>query len=300
MKKKKSDLSRHLGLEVGSILGQYFLKLDHLHYGYWDGDLEVDITNLRHAQAAYANFIIENIPEGVESILDVGCGTGHIADELLKHGYKVDCVSPCPYLKERAEELLGDRSKIFQCKFEGIETDRRYDMVMFCESFQYIDIQQAVVNAHRLLNTGGYMFICDYFRKPIEGKYTMSGGHKMVRFEQVMENAPFDCTTKLDITKQTAPNMDLLGDVLTNVVQPSVDAGIRLMQERNPWLVKFAAWKWRKKLAKLQRKYFEAGRSGEAFRAEKNYLLLIYKMQDKEAGSQDQSDAKADLAATKA
>ncbi len=277
-KKKKSDLSRHLGLEVGSIVGQYFLKLDHLHYGYWGDDLEVDITNLRHAQAAYADFIVAHVPQGVKTILDVGCGTGHVASELLKHGYEVDCVSPCPYLKKRAGELLGDRSHIFECRFEDIDTDKKYDMVMFCESFQYIDIEKALTNVASLLNDNGHLFICDYFRKDVQIKGAMSGGHKIVKFNEIMGRSPFDLVDQLDITEQTAPNMDLLGDVLLNVVQPSVSAGGRLLQERHPWVYKIATWKYRKKLAKLERKYFEAGRSGQAFRDEKTYQLLVFKM----------------------
>jgi len=32
MNKKKTNLSREIGLEIGPISGKYFLKLDHLHY----------------------------------------------------------------------------------------------------------------------------------------------------------------------------------------------------------------------------------------------------------------------------
>ncbi|MDP6433472.1 MAG: hypothetical protein QGI15_04035, partial [Candidatus Scalindua sp.] len=72
--------------EVGSICGKYFLKLDHLHYGYWTGDMEVDVANLHLAQDEYAKFVISHIPDGVKTILDVGCGTGQIAKELLDMG----------------------------------------------------------------------------------------------------------------------------------------------------------------------------------------------------------------------
>ena len=66
--KSKKEVSREIGLEIGSICGKYFLKLDHLHYGYWTGDIEIDIANLRIAQGEYAKFVISHIPEGVKTI----------------------------------------------------------------------------------------------------------------------------------------------------------------------------------------------------------------------------------------
>ena len=87
--KIQKEISRDVGLEVGSILGKYFLKLDHLHYGYWSNNLEVDITNLHIAQDEYTKLILSYIPDGVKSILDVGCGTGHIDKILLDNGYIV-------------------------------------------------------------------------------------------------------------------------------------------------------------------------------------------------------------------
>jgi len=147
MKKKKKEkkiISRELGLEVGSICGRYFLRLKHLHYGYWTNDLEVNVWNLHLAQDEYVKFIVSHIPQGVKTILDVGCGTGELAETLLNKGYEVDCVSPCPFLKKQAGQLLGDRSHIYECFYEEMQTDKQYDMVMFCESFQYIDVEEAL------------------------------------------------------------------------------------------------------------------------------------------------------------
>ena len=74
-KKSKKEVSREIGLEISYLFGKYFLKLEHLHYGYWKEGLAVDIGNLRIAQDVYAKFIISHIPSGVKTILDVGCGT---------------------------------------------------------------------------------------------------------------------------------------------------------------------------------------------------------------------------------
>lgn len=278
MKKTKTDISRELGLEVGSIGGKYFLKLGHLHYGYWTSDIEVDIANLHLAQDEYAKFVISHIPGGVKTILDVGCGTGQIAKMLLEAGYHVDCVSPSPFLKKRAEELLGDRSHVFECFYEDLQTANRYDMVMFCESFQYIDMEPALANTNKLLNSNGYLFICDIFRKEVNGKNIMGGGHRITKFNELITKFPFRLIENLDITEQTAPNMDLLNDVLQNVIQPIANAGTRFFESRHPIAFKLLSWKYRKKINKLRKKYLAGGRGSEDFKKYKSYQLFVYKM----------------------
>lgn len=277
IKKTKRDISRELGLEVGSICGKYFLKLNHLHYGYWTSDIEVDIANLHLAQDQYAKFVISHIPDGVRAILDVGCGTGQIARKLLDMGYEVDCVSPSPFLKKHASELLGNSSHIFECPYENLQTAKQYDMVLFCESFQYIDMQQALSNTGRFLNKGGYLLICDVFRKDTEDKDVMGGGHKLTEFYDLIKNFPFRLIENLDITEQTAPNLDLLNDALENVGQPLVNAGVRFLESRHRIALKFLRWKYRKKINKLCKKYLEGDKTGKNFKKYKSYQLFLYK-----------------------
>jgi hypothetical protein len=82
--------SREVGLVAGLNLFSYFLGTRDLHYGLWQDDLEVCIQNLPAAQQRYSEFLISHIPEGVKRILDVGCGAGGLASELLARGYEVE------------------------------------------------------------------------------------------------------------------------------------------------------------------------------------------------------------------
>ena len=52
------------------------LGLERLHYGMWSPDDPLTMEALQAAQKRYEDFLIENVPEGVERILDVGCGSG--------------------------------------------------------------------------------------------------------------------------------------------------------------------------------------------------------------------------------
>ena len=58
------------------------LGLDRLHYGMWLEEDELSYENLKKAQIRYEDYLIENIPEGVKTILDVGCGSGAVTRDI--------------------------------------------------------------------------------------------------------------------------------------------------------------------------------------------------------------------------
>src|SRR4249920_563305 len=149
--------SREFGLAIGLILGRFFVKMEDLHYGYWTDDLTIEMANVAKAQAQYSDFLMSHIPEGVKSILDVGCGAGNTARKLLDRGYQVDCVSPNSFLTSVAQETLGNRATFFKCRFEDLQTDRRYDLLFFSESFLFMRLDEAIATALQLLRPGGYI-----------------------------------------------------------------------------------------------------------------------------------------------
>ena len=208
-KRKKID-SKEVGLVMGIILGKYLFKTDDLHYGYWTPDLKLDIQNMVHAQENHSNLIISNIPPGVKTILDVGCGVGALAKRLLAKGYQVDCVSPSTLLTREARKLTEGKSLIFESTYEGIDTDKKYDLVIFSESYQYINLLKSLDQTVRFLKDGGYMLICDFFQTDAKGESALGGGHKLAEFYETIKKYPFKNLKDIDITKFTAPNLVLI------------------------------------------------------------------------------------------
>jgi SAM-dependent methyltransferase len=296
----KKKVSREIGLELGSICSRYFLKSEHLHYGYWTDGLQVDVANLHIAQENYVNFLISHIPDGVTRILDVGCGTGRIAKRLVDMGYQVDCVSPSPFLSNQARELLGSTSHIFECSYEQLQTENRYDLILFGESFQYIAPEHPIKKTLDFLNQGGYLLICDVFRKETPGESPLPGGHPLTVFYNIVSECPLEPVKDLDITDQTAPTLDIVNDVFKQVVGPSVNMAQRLLDSRYPYMSKFLKWFYRKKIEKINRKYFSGEKTGENFRKFKSYRLLLYrKIPLKQTRRLDSTDADAGAVALK-
>lgn len=273
--KKKSD-SKEIGLVAGLRLADYFLKSDYLHYGYWKPGLEVHAVNMKQAQQAYSEFLYSFIPPGVHTILDVGCGSGRTAHELIEKGYAVDCVTPSEELANFAEQLLGDRATIYRAKFEDMEAPERYDLVLFSESFQYISLADSLSKARNLLNPGGSILICDFFRRPdMPRKGLISGGHNLDKFRQALEEYELQVLREEDITDEVAPTIDLFNTMTMDVIRPTYyDVG-QLLKDDHSLISRMLGWVFRKRLEKIERKFFSGNRSGDNFQKYKIYLVSL-------------------------
>jgi SAM-dependent methyltransferase len=268
--------SREIGLEIGLIAGKYFLKTEDLHYGYWPDDLPVIFENLRQAQELHSQLIVSHLPKQAHTILDVGCGVGAFARRLLGLGYQVDCVSPSHFLAQHARETLGPDCRIHECIFEDLETERKYDVVMFSESFQYVHLDRALRKTLTLLNDGGALLICDFFKTAAEGNGVLGGGHRLAKFYSRIAALPFQPVTDLDITPQTAPNLTILNDLLQNVAHPIYDLIMSYLDSNYQYVSRFIHWKYKDKDEKIRHKYFSGERNAKNFSIFKSYRLMLY------------------------
>ena len=138
-----------------------------MHYGYWVDGEKPTAQNFAQAQENHSNLIINHVPKGIYNILDVGSGSGNLALKLINEGYVVDCVIPSEYLADQIHQKLVNRSKIYVCGFENMFTDEVYDLILFSESFQYVNMVESLQKAVEMLKPGGYLLICDFFRQNI-------------------------------------------------------------------------------------------------------------------------------------
>ncbi|CAN5464338.1 hypothetical protein BH23BAC1_BH23BAC1_03030 [soil metagenome] len=276
-KKRKVD-SKEVGLEIGLILFKYFLDSEYLHYGLFSEGLPTEVSNLAKAQKNYADFLISKIPAEVKSILDVGCGSGKFAQDLINRGYNIDCVSPGTILTEHARKKLNGKAEIFQKKFEDVITDKKYDMVMFSESFQYINMDASFTKSLSFLKPEGHIMICDFFKTNAEGVCQLGGGHNFKEFQEVVKKYPVKLIEEKDITNETAPTIDLVNKLSLEVIMPVYHLLFMLMEDRFPLLARFVKWKYKKKLEKMQKKHFQGERTGKNFKHFKIYQFYLFQI----------------------
>ncbi|MDN5204712.1 class I SAM-dependent methyltransferase [Fulvivirgaceae bacterium BMA10] len=279
-KKNRTIDSKEVGLEAGLMIFKFFLKTEYLHYGYFTDGLEADVSNLKKAQENYAEMLFGNIPEGTKTILDVGCGSGKTAQELISRGYKVDCVSPSQILTNYAKTLVGEDVSFYQCKFENMEQQQKYDLVLFSESFQYIPMDQSIPKALKLLNKNGHIMICDFFKNDPEGKSLLGGGHQYEEWLQYKDAYSVKTLIERDITRETAPTIDIVNQLSMEVIKPIWTSVWALAEDRFPGIIKLVKRKYSKKINKMENKHFTGQRTAENFLNYKKYMFYLFQTEN--------------------
>jgi SAM-dependent methyltransferase len=272
--------SPEFGLALGLVVGRFALGMKDLHYGYWTDDLELIPQNLPQAQARYTEELLKEIPAGVRSILDVGCGAGNTARQLLERGLHVDCVSPNAYLTAEARKVLGGRARVFESKFEELTLDRTYDLVLFSESFLFMKAEQALAKAEAALKPSGYILISDIFKVPANGKSPIGGGQSLERYRALMAQSRFELLHDTDITDAIAPTFDLLNRAYAEAIQPAYELILARTEASYPWLMRLVRWKFRDKIRRYEEKHFSGKRDGAHFRQHKSYRRMLYRLRD--------------------
>ena len=273
---KSKHLSRQVGLEIGLIVCRYLLKTEELHFGYWPDDLAVEVLNLPAAQENHSQLIVDRLPISEGRILDGGCGAGTFGRKLIDLGFSVDGVIPSAFLAQRVREVFGGQGEVFESRFEEMETDKKYDLILFSESFQYIDVDKGLAKANGLLDRGGHMLICDFFEKKGARAKSVKGGHKWPLFEAALARGSWKKKDDLDITRETGRTLDLVRDMMTEVAQPVFGLADVTFRERNPILSRILHWKFKKRILKLRARYLGGRMSSDSFVAAKTYRLLVY------------------------
>jgi len=270
--------SPEFGLALGLVVGRFALGMQDLHYGYWTEDLEVIPANLPRAQARYTEELIADIPQGVRSILDVGCGAGNTARKLLDRGYEVDGVSPNAWLTAEARKVLGSGARVFESKFEDVTLDRTYDLILFSESFLFMKAERALARAESALNPGGYILISDIFKVPADEQSPIGGGQDLRRYRALLAASNFELLKDTDMTDRIAPTFDLLQRAYGEAIGPAYDLILARLGASYPLLMKLLRWKFRAKIRRYEEKHFSGKRDGAHFRRHKSYRRMLYRL----------------------
>lgn len=284
----KRPYKKGRSMDLAYIFLRYFFETEYLHFGYWDG-LEPKFANLKKAQELYVENLSRMIPSHVHSILEVGCGSGEMAKRLLDAGYHIDVVSPPSIMTSYAQEKLKGRVDFYECLFEDCAPDKRYDLVLFSESFQFVNLDIAVSKA---LQYGRYILIADVFRKDLQEKSPIGGGHSYSEFLSKVRENHIDIIEDRDVTRFIAPQFDLEHDVMHNFVKPFIGVLQRMYTTSSVpvrLLLKTLLFFNKKGVQKLQEKHFGEGsqRNGQAFEKYKYYRFILLGSENGSNGIRD-------------
>ena len=264
---------RRVKVDKGLRFYHEILGLDHLQYGLWEGE-PLTLDGLRAAQDRYARTLHSWIPEGVETILDIGCGTGASAARLLEKGYAVEGLSPDPFQKQVVEKRTGMPFNL--ARLQEFEPQRTFDLAMMSESSQYIWLDVLFPDARKVA-AGGYLLIADYFIADDGADLPEKSGHPLDEFLARGERHGFELLRREDVTERVLPTLDLARGFIDRYALPTANLGVELFAYDHPRLFKLVEWLSRKKVAK-ERAKLEFMMDRERFAAAKRYLFLLYKV----------------------
>jgi SAM-dependent methyltransferase len=122
-------------------------------------------------------------------VLDIGCGTGNIARQLVSRVERLDAVDVSRPMIEHGKQLPnGDHPRLrwMHGRVEDAAFDPPYALVTAGESLHWMDWQIVLPRCHRLLAPGDYLAIVTHDTVPdpwstlgeIVPRYRMDGGYQ--------------------------------------------------------------------------------------------------------------------------
>ncbi|MGD2125907.1 MAG: methyltransferase domain-containing protein [Desulfobacteraceae bacterium] len=237
-------------LDFEHLICTELVKLNSLHYGYWDGDEELTLENFRRAQDRYTQTLIALIPQQVTRILDVGCGIGDVSMALVSKGYIVTALSPDKNQKKYFEGYDHKNLAFLNTDFESFWTGEKFDLVLMSESQNYFDMDLGFKKCASLLDRVGYLLVSGNFRID-DSKEFRRVTHIESEYIERASHYGFSLTKSIDITENILPTVQFGEEIYKSYFSPSLGTLKYYIQNAAPIRLKLLKWIFRKELKQL-------------------------------------------------
>ena len=242
----KQNITEFDGLDLELFFCTEILKLNALHYGYWEEgekpterDNELTLEGLRAGQQKYTDILIEAIPKNVKSILDVGCGIGDVSRALVKSEYDVTAISPDRNHAKYFEDHLS-KLTFLQTKFEDLNIDNKFDLILMSESQNYFPTEIGFRQCTSFLLPKGYLLVSGMFKKDSNSKIT-EVPNTIEDYARTADKHGLVLIENIDITQNILPTINFAYESIERYVEPSVTMLNHFISSISPlksWFIK--------------------------------------------------------------
>jgi MPBQ/MSBQ methyltransferase len=264
------------GLDVELFFATEILKLKSLHYGYWSPTQALTVENLRTAQARYTETLLELMPEGIQTILDVGAGIGDNALALAAKGYTVSAISPD---KNHKRYYIDTKRSVpfFNVRFEDFSFDGQFDLILMSESHNYLQTDLALRQCEKYLRPGGYLLVSGMFLLP-DGSGLDGILHTERGYVSRAAAHRLDIVRRADITECVLPTLALAHDAYENYCVPFMQLVEHYVNSSAPYKAKLLRLFFRKQVRELRdlQTFYEQRLDPKLFKDRGRYIRLLF------------------------
>lgn len=247
-------------------------KTSHLHYGMWATSVEPKMKNLHNAQEKYVRFVAEHFPDRVSSVLDIGCGVGGPTLIFAEMGFLVTAITPVDWQRKFAERTLEGKANVVLSTFEDFNSSQKFDLLVMCESAQYLTIENIFSKSYELCSGQGKILVCDYFRKSSGGGKTGNhSGHVRADFLECAKTWSFNLVEEYDITEFVLPTLRLAQVQFAEVIKPTIEFLLSFGGS-----LKVGSMRWVEELVHPEIKRYEQLLDPKDFLENRTYELLLF------------------------
>ena len=279
----KQNITEFDGLDLELFFCTEILKLTSLHYGYWEDSekltaegKKLTLACLRDAQQKYTDILIAAIPKDVKSILDVGCGIGDVSRALSKLEYDVTAISPDRNHVKYFENQLS-KLTFLQTKFEDLQIDSKFDLILMSESQNYFPTEIGVRQCASFLSFKGYLLVSGMFRKD-SGSEIAEVPNTIDDYAKTAEKHGLSLIENVDITQNILPTIDFVNESMESYVEPSVKMLNQFISSISPVKSRFIKFFFRKQINRTLQIYNYYRRRTDPLFFEQNivYARLLF------------------------
>jgi ubiquinone/menaquinone biosynthesis C-methylase UbiE len=122
-----------------------------------------------------SDFFVENLPKQRDTLLEVGCGTGLLAEDLIHHVHQITAIDiSAAMLAIARHRSSGGNIEYRLCDVRELKEGKMYDVIVSHTTLHHLpDIPATLAKLRRMLNPGGRLIVVDCVRRfPLLRRFT--------------------------------------------------------------------------------------------------------------------------------
>lgn len=223
-------------------LWQHFEKIyfdvtqtKYLQMGCWREGEALNVKNFVAAQERFADTLMEFVPDGVTSVLDIGCGVGGTALKLKARGLEVEGLSPSLHHEKLFKENTRGEIPFYLTTFEDFRSPRKFDLALMSESVQFIALEAGFKKCREVLGDPGYLLTADFYKKEDVAEMKRVPCYRLGEYLEAASRFGFEIVNEKDITAEVLPTVIWSWNLFEEYVKPIIEEIPQIIQARHPW-----------------------------------------------------------------